>query len=112
MSGLTQTQADCLNAIIRLTTPEGITPSYDELCAAIGTTSKGSVNRIVQALEARGYVERTRYARRNIRVLIDPTVNGRADAIMADIMASHAGPFIGEQSRILIRDCIARGLAQ
>lgn len=112
MSGLTKHQAECLGAIIQLTTAEGVTPTYDELKEHLGLASKSGVHRLITALEERGYLHRLPHCARALEVIRQPGSIGRVDAIMSLIMASDAGPFLGERVQSEIRACIARGLSQ
>ncbi len=53
----------------RLTTPEGVVPSYDEIREALGLASKSGVFRLVDALEARGQIRRMRHYARSIQIV-------------------------------------------
>ena len=46
----------------------GVCPKYDEICAALGIKSKGSVSRLLAGLEARGFIERIPRLRGAIRI--------------------------------------------
>lgn len=68
---LTQPMADCLAALVSLTTPAGVAPSYTELSAYLGH-SRGHIHKVVQLLSERGYVA-VGNGRRDISVLTPPT---------------------------------------
>lgn len=55
-AGLTPVQARALLAIERLIAELGFAPSYAEIGAAAGMTSRSSVNRVVCALHERGFI--------------------------------------------------------
>ena len=66
---LTARQAEALEFIRRETVARGgVCPSYVENGAALGTRSKGSVNRMITALEARGVIRRRPFCARSIEV--------------------------------------------
>lgn len=54
-AGLTVRQAELLS-FIREQEAAGVTPSFEEMAAAIGLTSKGAVHRLVESLKERGYL--------------------------------------------------------
>lgn len=65
--GLTRRQADLL-AYVRSC---AVTPSYRQICAAIGLNSTSGVARIVEALAERGFIARVPHRARSLR-LIEP----------------------------------------
>lgn len=68
MSGLTQPQAICLDAIERLTI-NGVAPTYSEITSATGISSKSRVCVLVGQLEQRGYVRRLPNRARSLEVV-------------------------------------------
>jgi SOS-response transcriptional repressor LexA len=56
MSGLTRMEAAFLDAVRRLTTPEGLAPSFAELANDLGLAGASGVHRIVANLKAKGRV--------------------------------------------------------
>jgi SOS-response transcriptional repressor LexA len=54
---LTERQRDCFEAIKRLITELGRSPTHSELAAAIGVKSKGRVNALLSALRERGFID-------------------------------------------------------
>jgi len=54
--GLTQVQAKVLRVIKDLIAKRGFSPSYTEICAAAGMSSRSSINRVVCALHERGFI--------------------------------------------------------
>jgi SOS-response transcriptional repressor LexA len=67
---LTQRQSELL-AYLRAyeAAHPGISPSFDEMAAAIGYTSKSGVYRMLGSLEERGFIRRLKYRARAIEVL-------------------------------------------
>lgn len=55
-AGLTPEQRRCFLAIESHIAAHGNAPSYDELRIALGLASKGGVARLVEALQARGWI--------------------------------------------------------
>jgi SOS-response transcriptional repressor LexA len=68
---MTPQEKACLDAIVRLSA-DGVSPTYDELRAALGLASKSGVARLVDALEAQGFVRRGKGGARNLEVLKVP----------------------------------------
>lgn len=66
VAGLTAKQARLLQFIHGYTVEHGCSPSYEEMGAHLGLTSKGPVFRLVQCLQERGYVTRIRSHARSI----------------------------------------------
>ena len=56
--GLTNRQRELLAFIRDYHASNGITPSYDEMKAALGLASKSGIHRMVVALEERGHIFR------------------------------------------------------
>lgn len=54
--GLTRSQATVLRFIERHIAKHGFSPSYNDIAAASGLASRGSVNRTVKALSERGFI--------------------------------------------------------
>lgn len=52
---MSKEQRRFLNALKRLTV-DGVAPSYDELCAELGLSSRSSINRLVHMLERDGHI--------------------------------------------------------
>lgn len=73
---LTERQRDVLNFVVRYQRAQGCSPSYVEVAAEMGLASKGNVCRLIDQLEARGFVRRQPDQARAIRVLRLP--NGAA----------------------------------
>lgn len=72
-AGITKPQADCLAAIKRLTTPEGVSPSLGELRDVLGYRGRSAVHRVVQRLSERGLVTYTPHLARTLCVVEGPT---------------------------------------
>lgn len=56
--GLTPRQLDALRYIAGHIEERGYSPSYRDICKALGLKSTGAVARIIDALEYRGHVTR------------------------------------------------------
>lgn len=72
-NGLTVRQGECLRIIWEYQRAhQGITPSYDEICASMGLASKSAVTRLVDALVERGRVTRLPNRSRAITIIANP----------------------------------------
>lgn len=79
---MTPLQSECLIAIRELTTPEGVSPSYEDLRVRLKLCSKSSVCRLVNALEERGLIRRLAHRSRAIEVIDKPS-DRRANLVAA-----------------------------
>jgi SOS-response transcriptional repressor LexA len=70
---LTDMQLRTLRFIEARVGTTGVAPSYSELAKALGVSSKSGVNRLVCALEERGYIRRIPHRARAIEVVRRPT---------------------------------------
>lgn len=68
MSGITRQMADCLTVIDEMTV-DGVPPSYAEIQAALGVSSKSRVFLLVRALEDRGHIRRIPDRARSIEII-------------------------------------------
>lgn len=69
-AGLTVQQGKLLEFITNYVTEHhGVSPSYDEMLAAMGLKSKSGINRLVVDLEERGHIARDKGARRSISLV-------------------------------------------
>jgi hypothetical protein len=64
--GLTKRQTELLGYIRFHISTHGISPSYEEMMAAVGLASKSSVHNIVRQLERRGHISRIEGANRSM----------------------------------------------
>ena len=69
---LTGKQHQLLSYLIDYQAEKDITPSFDEMRAAIGLASKSGIHRLVSALEERGYIRKLPNRARAIEVLRYP----------------------------------------
>ena len=76
--GLTHRQADLLAFICGFQRAKGYSPSGDEMCVALGTTSKSSMQGLLAGLEERGVIRRLHHRVRAIEVLAPPPSVSRA----------------------------------
>jgi repressor LexA len=72
IGGLTIRQRDVLDFIIDYLKKQGVPPVYDEIADGVGLGSKSGVNRILVALEKRGWIARMPGRARSIVVLRVP----------------------------------------
>lgn len=68
MSGLTARQSECLAFIQDTMAVSKIGPSFDEIKAALGLSSKSGVHRLVHGLAERGHIHFTPDRRRTIQL--------------------------------------------
>lgn len=67
--GLTARQLELLNFIRAcLVANDGVAPSFNEMQAHMGTSSRGNVHDMVKILEARGHITRLKRRARAIQV--------------------------------------------
>ena len=69
---LTEKQHQLLSYLIDYQAEKDITPSFDEMRAAIGLASKSGIHRLVSALEERGYIRKLPNRARAIEILRHP----------------------------------------
>jgi SOS-response transcriptional repressor LexA len=69
---MTPRMQQALDAIRRLTV-KGVAPTYDELAADMGLTTKSAAFRIVKLLRERGLVTSEGGTQRNIKIVEGPT---------------------------------------
>ncbi len=74
---LTRKQRDLLELINERIQEDGVTPSYEELKAALSLRSKSGIHRLITALEERGYIRRIENKARAIEVIRLPDALGR-----------------------------------
>lgn len=66
---LTRRQLELLLFINTEINRDGVSPSYEEMRAAVGLKSKSGINRLVVSLEERGFIRRLSHRARAIEVL-------------------------------------------
>jgi repressor LexA len=81
MMGLTQRQADCLR-VIRETSIDGVSPTFDDIAKALGISSKSGVSRLVDALVERGYLRRLANRRQTLMLVADG-LTGDTESVLA-----------------------------
>lgn len=67
--GLTPRQSECLAVIAKALSAKGIAPSFDEIADSMRLKSKSGIDRLLKALEERGYIRRLPYRARGIALL-------------------------------------------
>ena len=79
--GLTKRQSRCIGFIRRYADQhDGVSPSYEEIGAALGLRSKSGVHRIIMALKERGFIETLPNRARAIHLHTWPAVQAGASA--------------------------------
>lgn len=99
-AGLTRAQSEALAFIGRYIAKHGISPTYDEIAAALNLKSKSGVNRLVVALEDRGHVRRKPDRARSIELAerrgSDFHLRRILDAISCSGFIGKDGPIVTE----------------
>lgn len=81
--GLT-TRAVELRAVIRAWISEhGCAPTYDQMAAELGITSKGCVSRLLDQLEQRGIIRRAYHRRQSVELIEPCTLTLSEDVAVA-----------------------------
>ena len=80
IASVTPKQLECARFIHGFIEMRGFSPSYENIAAALGLKSKSGVNRLVLALEGRGWLTRMPYQARTMRMLVVPPVRSGAVA--------------------------------
>jgi len=75
MNDLTPRQAQIMRFIISEIEANAIAPSGNEILHHLGISSRQSLQRHLEALKEKGYIEKRYGATRHIRVRIDPDNN-------------------------------------
>ena len=68
---LTKKQKELLNYIQSFQNKNGVTPSYEEMKAALNLKSKSGIHRLIIALEERGFVKRLAHKARALEIIKD-----------------------------------------
>lgn len=66
---LTRAQLKLLKVIEGYIAQDGIAPSFEEMCEAMGLRSKSGIHRLILALEERGYIRRMPNRARHLEVI-------------------------------------------
>lgn len=69
---LTRKQKELLFLIRERTATDGVSPSFDEMKAALGLRSKSGIHRLISALEERGFIRRLPHRARALEILRMP----------------------------------------
>ena len=88
---LTPRQAELLAYIDAETRRNGYCPSFLEMQAHLGISSKGNIHAMLAQLERRGFIRKLRYQSRAIEVIRRPQGSAPVTSILAD-MADHLEP--------------------
>jgi len=92
---LTEKQHQLLSYLIDYQAEKAITPSFDEMRAAIGLASKSGIHRLVSALEERGYIRKLPNRARAIEILRHPgsgpeTYKASTNVVAADFTPANS----------------------
>lgn len=63
----------------------GVAPSFEEMQRALGLSSKSGVHRLMDALEERGHIKRSRYRRRALELVDGGLSNLPTDALISEL---------------------------
>ena len=89
---LTGKQHQLLSYLIDYQAEKDITPSFDEMRAAIGLASKSGIHRLVSALEERGYIRKLPNRARAIEILRHPGSGPEAYKAGTNVIAADFTP--------------------
>ena len=89
---LTGKQHQLLSYLIDYQAEKDITPSFDEMRAAIGLASKSGIHRLVSALEERGYIRKLPNRARAIEILRHPGSRLEADKANSNVIVADFTP--------------------
>ena len=91
---LTQRQLQLLKYIHDYQRQHDVSPSFDEMRAALKLRSKSGIHRLISGLEERGYIKRLAYRARALEVLRPPPGTAAAPAAEAEAGSNVVrGPF-------------------
>lgn len=69
MMGLTPKQLECFRFIAGYIRDKGCSPTFDEVCEAMGSSSRSSAHRLIHALIERGWLRQKHGAKRSLEVI-------------------------------------------
>lgn len=84
--GLTRRQTDLLR-YLAAAQRQGLSPSYDEMAAALGLKSKSGIHRMVEALATRGAIRRLPHRARTIALVEHVTTDDDPEPTNPEIIA-------------------------
>ena len=61
----------------------GVAPSFEEMKRALGLSSKSGIYRLMDAMEARGHIKRSRYRHRSLELVDGGLSNLPTDALIS-----------------------------
>ena len=106
---LTGKQHQLLTYLIDYQAEKDITPSFDEMRAAIGLASKSGIHRLVSALEERGYIRKLANRARAIEILRHPGRRQEADKVTTNVITADFTPTQGSVVQLPLLGRIAAG---
>lgn len=82
---MTPTQTRLLGFMREYLAANGLIPTYDEMCVAMGVASKSNITRLVKGLEQRGFISRIPGCARAIRINepVKPSVAQALEAVLS-----------------------------
>lgn len=83
---LTANQKNLLEFIIATVDADGIPPTYEQMKVAVGLESKSGINRMIKALEERGFIRRIPARARAIEVIRRPGHATHSTAWFLDVL--------------------------
>ena len=89
---LTGKQHQLLSYLIDYQAEKDITPSFDEMRAAIGLASKSGIHRLVSALEERGYIRKLPNRARAIEILRHPGFRQETSKASKNVITANFTP--------------------
>ena len=63
----------------------GVAPSFEEMQRALGLSSKSGIHRLMDALEERGHIKRSRYRRRALELVDGGLSKIPTDALISEL---------------------------
>ncbi len=99
MKGLTERQREILNYIAEYIQEHNYPPTYQEIADAFDITSKHGVVRHLEALERKGYIERSNTLARSIRI-VHPAYSVTTDTVALPLIGRVAAgyPILAEEN--------------
>ncbi len=83
---LTQRQRQLLQFIEQFTDAHGVSPSFEEMRAALNLRSKSGIHRLISGLEERGYLRRLAYRARALEVVRERFTLGHVGGVFEHVV--------------------------
>ncbi len=100
---LTQKQKDLLMFIHQRISEKGVSPSFEEMKAALNLKSKSGIHRLITALEERGFIKRLAHRARALEIVklpdsVIPDSGGNGAEPVQGASSSHSAAFASENT--------------